>query len=101
MMICTAIAINFVLDTGPVIEKKKKKRLLLPCVKAEWTDKGKQLRIVLTEGRKHHIRRVCRELLGYHVIDLQRIRIGPIEIGNLPQGHWRPITQSELSILLQ
>lgn len=75
-------------------------RQLLPCAEAEWIDEGKRLRIVLTEGRKHHIRRVCRELLGYHVVQLQRIRIGPILLGDLPQGCWRPLIKDEWNVLL-
>eukprot|EP00980_Cylindrotheca_fusiformis_P006970 scaffold1469_cov119-Cylindrotheca_fusiformis.AAC.14 len=75
---------------------------LLPCVDAEWIQEGKILRLVLTEGRKHHIRRLCREILGFHVIQLQRIRIGPILLNDLPEGCWRPLTQDELDgILLQ
>jgi 23S rRNA pseudouridine2604 synthase len=75
-------------------------RPLLPCVDAEWTEKGRILRMALTEGKKHHIRRVCREILGYHVVQLQRTRIGPIELGDLPEGCWRPMTQRELDVII-
>jgi 23S rRNA pseudouridine2604 synthase len=75
-------------------------RPLLPCVNAEWTDDGRILRIVLTEGRKHHIRRLCREILGFHVVQLKRIRIGPIHLDDLPEGCWRPLTRNELDIIL-
>ncbi|CAJ1960108.1 unnamed protein product [Cylindrotheca closterium] len=74
---------------------------LLPCVDAEWTEKGKTLRLVLVEGRKHHIRRLCREILGYHVVKLQRVRIGPIELGDLPEGCWRPVSQEELDGIME
>jgi len=53
-------------------------RPLKPCPLVRWIVKGERLQIVLTEGRKHHIRRMCRELLGFHVIGLRRVRIGPI-----------------------
>lgn len=89
------------LDLSPLLEGGRilmgsEHRPLLPCVDAEWTEEGRTLRLVLIEGRKHHIRRVCREILGHHVVQLQRTRIGPIELGDLPEGCWRPLTQNEL-----
>ena len=53
------------------------------------------LRIVLREGRKHQVRRMCREILGMHVVKLVRTRIGPIELDSLPEGRWRPLRQHE------
>lgn len=53
------------------------------------------LRIVLKEGRKHQVRRMCRELLGMHVVKLVRTRVGPIELDSLPEGKWRPLRQHE------
>ncbi|MBB1543353.1 MAG: rRNA pseudouridine synthase [candidate division SR1 bacterium] len=41
--------------------------------------------IVLNEGKKRHIRRIFK-VLGYEVIDLQRIRIGNFLLGNLSEG---------------
>lgn len=74
-------------------------RPLKPC-KAKWLEKGSLLRIVLTEGRKQHIRRACRELLGYHVVSLNRARIGPIEMHELPEGCWRPLSKQEIEQIL-
>jgi 23S rRNA pseudouridine2604 synthase len=75
-------------------------RPLKPC-KAKWLDRGSLLNMVLTEGRKQHIRRVCRQLLGYHVVSLNRTRIGPIEIKDLPEGCWRPLTKHEIEQILR
>jgi 23S rRNA pseudouridine2604 synthase len=55
---------------------------------------GPTLRFVLTEGRNRQIRRMC-ELVGLHVVDLQRLRIGPLSLGGLPLGRWRPLTPPE------
>ncbi|OEU22006.1 pseudouridine synthase [Fragilariopsis cylindrus CCMP1102] len=55
-------------------------RPLKPCPHIKWIVRGKRLRITLTEGRKHQIRRMCRELLGWQVTGLQRVRIGPIKL---------------------
>jgi 23S rRNA pseudouridine2604 synthase len=75
-------------------------RPLEPC-RVEWLEKGTRLRIVLKEGRKQQIRRACRQLLGYHVMALDRRRIGPIKLGNLPQGCWRPLSHHEIQAILK
>ena len=84
---------------------------LKPLVVAEWIDNDdsvdnghkidhrlrlRTMRLVLKEGKKRQIRRMCRELLGWHVVDLKRISVGPIKIGDLPEGQWRPLTKSEV-----
>jgi len=46
------------------------------------------LRMVLTEGRKRQIRRMC-ELVGLRVEGLKRVRIGRVRLGSLPRGQWR------------
>ena len=74
-------------------------RPLKPC-KAKWLEKGSLLRIILMEGRKQQIRRACRQLLGYHVVSLERKKIGPIDIGDLPQGCWRPLTKTEIEQIM-
>lgn len=56
------------------------------------------LRIVLHEGRKREIRHLC-GVLGHPVKRLIRTRIGPIELGMLPVGKWRTLSQSELKAL--
>jgi 23S rRNA pseudouridine2604 synthase len=47
-----------------------------------------QLRFVLTAGRKHHIRRMCRAV-DLQVQALKRVRIGKVVLGDLPVGCWR------------
>ncbi len=74
-------------------------RPLLPCA-AKWLKKGSELQIILKEGRKRQIRRACRELLGYHVVSLVRKRIGPINLGDLPEGCWRPLTKKEVEAII-
>jgi 23S rRNA pseudouridine2604 synthase len=56
------------------------------------------LRFVLVEGRKHQIRRVLRHV-GLNVADLVRTAVGPIALGDLPEGRWRLVTASELDRL--
>jgi 23S rRNA pseudouridine2604 synthase len=56
--------------------------------------------IVLTEGKKHQIRRMC-DALGYSISNLERRRIMNIKLGNLQQGDFREIKGYELNGLLK
>jgi 23S rRNA pseudouridine2604 synthase len=58
-----------------------------------------RLRFILKEGRNRQIRRMC-ELVGLEVIDLHRIRIGPLSLGDLPEGCWRHLTAAERQALI-
>jgi 23S rRNA pseudouridine2605 synthase len=53
------------------------------------------LRFVLHEGRKRQIRRMC-EAVGLEVRRLIRVRIGPIELGNLKAGEHRALTADQV-----
>lgn len=59
-----------------------------------------RLRFVLTEGRNRQIRRMC-EAVGLVVTDLLRIRIGPLKLGDLPEGKWRAVTPNERDALIR
>jgi 23S rRNA pseudouridine2604 synthase len=56
-------------------------------------------RIVLTEGKKHQIRRMCSNLFQ-EVADLKRERIMNIKLGNLKPNTLREIKGEELAIFL-
>lgn len=58
------------------------------------------LRFVLTEGRNRQIRRMC-ELVELEVTDLVRVRIGPLRLGDLPEGKWRHLTGDEREALVK
>jgi 23S rRNA pseudouridine2604 synthase len=60
---------------------------------------GQNLVFILHEGRNRQIRRMC-ELVGLTVEDLFRIRIGPLRLGDLPQGRWRVLTPQERADLI-
>ncbi len=53
-----------------------------------------QLRFVLREGKKRQIRRMC-EQVGLFVTGLKRVRIGGVNLGNLPVGQWRYLAPHE------
>jgi 23S rRNA pseudouridine2604 synthase len=67
---------------------------------AKVTLAGEQrLRFVLIEGRNRQIRRMC-DLVDLSVTDLFRFRIGPLRLGDLPEGRWRVLTAGERRALL-
>ena len=51
-------------------------------------------RMVLTEGRKRQIRRMC-DQVGLEVTGLKRVRIGKVKLGSLPLGKWRRLERNE------
>jgi 23S rRNA pseudouridine2604 synthase len=57
------------------------------------------LNFTLSEGRNRQIRRMC-ELVDLYVVDLMRTRIGPLNLGTLPEGRWRHLTQAERAALI-
>jgi 23S rRNA pseudouridine2605 synthase/23S rRNA pseudouridine2604 synthase len=59
-----------------------------------------RFRIVLKEGRNRQIRRMVRKV-GRRVVALKRIRIAHIVLGDLAEGHWRPLTADEIQKLIQ
>ncbi len=58
------------------------------------------LRFILKEGRKRQIRRMC-DLVDLRVIDLVRLRVGPVDLADLPEGEWRPLSADERRKLLE
>lgn len=58
-----------------------------------------RLKFILREGRNRQIRRMC-EMVELEVIDLIRVRIGPLKLDNLPEGRWRMLTADERAALV-
>lgn len=57
-----------------------------------------RLELTLREGRKRQVRRMC-EAVGHPVRRLQRVRLGPLELGSLPLGSYRELTPAEVAAL--
>ncbi len=51
--------------------------------------------ISIHEGRNRQIRKMCKAI-RLEIARLERIRIGQIELGDLPSGHWRPLNKREI-----
>ncbi len=56
------------------------------------------LEITLHEGKNRHIRRMLNQL-GFEILRLVRVSIGPLLLGDLPKGASRPLTPSEKSAI--
>ena len=68
-----------------------------PAVVSRVRDSAKytHFEITLTEGRNRQVRRMV-EALDAKVLKLVRVSIGPLAIGKLPIGKWRPLTPVEV-----
>ncbi len=56
------------------------------------------LEIVLTEGKNRQVRRMGRAV-GHEVLELVRVRIGRLGLGDLAAGEWRELDPSEIGLL--
>ncbi|MCK9332394.1 MAG: pseudouridine synthase [Candidatus Cloacimonetes bacterium] len=63
------------------------------------TDAEMLLRIGIKEGRKRQIRHMI-EAVGAKVRSLRRVQFGPLILGDLPSGRWRPLLPNEVRSLL-
>ncbi|MFH0778296.1 MAG: pseudouridine synthase [Candidatus Eisenbacteria bacterium] len=56
------------------------------------------VRLAIREGRKRQVRLMCRAV-GLTVLSLARTGLGPLELGSLAKGAWRPLTPGEIKRL--
>jgi 23S rRNA pseudouridine2605 synthase len=56
------------------------------------------LSLILHQGLNRQIRRMCRDL-GLTVLRLERVGLGPLRLGDLPQGRCRPLSDGEVGEL--
>jgi pseudouridine synthase len=54
--------------------------------------------MTIHEGRKRQVRRMF-ELVGHPVTRLKRTRVGPVELGDVPLGRWKYLTDDQLRAL--
>ncbi len=62
------------------------------------TRRGTLVEVKLWEGRKRQIRKVA-AALGHPALELVRVGLGPLELGDLPTGAWRRLTDKEVMAL--
>ena len=54
--------------------------------------------VTIHEGRYRQVRRMF-EAVGHQVVSLRRVGFGPIQLGDLPRGQWRRLTDAEVKRL--
>jgi len=57
-----------------------------------------RIELAIHEGRQRQGRKMF-DAIGHPVVRLKRVRIGPIEDPDMPQGHWRELTPPEVARL--
>lgn len=64
----------------------------------ERNENSSKLVFILSEGKNREIRRIC-EQSGLTVMQLKRVALGSLALGNLESGKWRHITSEEIKEL--
>lgn len=59
-----------------------------------------RVEMVLTQGINRQIRRMFRDV-GMTILNLHRVKLGPIDLGELAKGESRELTQEELALLYE
>lgn len=80
------------LKKGVVIDGKKTQQ-----PKVNWL-KDNIVEISISEGRNRQVRKMF-EAIGYEVVNLKRISIGNLVLGNIPLGRWRHLSNAEIKYL--
>ena len=66
-----------------------------PCKIHRFGKEEYRFSITITQGLNRQVRRMCREL-GYHVVDLKRVRIMKLKLGNLKTGEFKIVKKEDL-----
>lgn len=85
------------LASGVSIDVDAKPYMTAPAEVKDLTTDGKvsSFHLIIREGKKRQIRLMCKAV-GHPVRYLKRVRIGPMELGDLPLKSWRHLTEEEI-----
>lgn len=62
------------------------------------TKVGATLEIIIHEGKNRQVRKMCSKI-GHPVIELKRVEVGKLKLGDLKEGTWRHLSNSEIDYL--
>lgn len=74
------------------------KRAQLEILSYDSVQKNSQIRLQIQEGKFHQVKKMFLAC-GKKVVALKRVAMGPIELGDLPLGQYRLLTEKELNQL--
>ncbi|MEZ4871033.1 MAG: pseudouridine synthase [Bdellovibrionales bacterium] len=66
--------------------------------KCHWNREKQRLHLILTEGKKRQVRKMC-EAAQLEIVALKRIRVGPLTLKGLKSGEWRYLSFEEINQL--
>lgn len=58
------------------------------------------IEIIIFEGKNRQIRRMC-EAIGYKVLNLKRVAIGKVTLGNLKSGEYKKTTYDDIKLVFE
>lgn len=71
---------------------------VVSCSILRQKEKNSWVQVVVTEGRNRLVKRIF-SAIGHPVLKLKRIQFGPIQLGDLPFGHFRYLAPAEMAKL--
>jgi 23S rRNA pseudouridine2605 synthase len=86
----SALAAGPTLEDGPMLPPK--------LTNLRRTSRETTFHLTTHEGRNRIIRRAC-AAVGLTLLSLKRLRVGPVALGDLPEGVHRELTEEELATL--
>lgn len=87
-----------ILERGVIIDHRRTSPATVDV--AESTKGSALLRITIHEGRNRQVRKMC-AAVGFNVRALRRVSEGGLNLGNLPIGKWRHLTEAEIKVILR
>ncbi|MDB6081556.1 MAG: ribosomal large chain pseudouridine synthase [Chlamydiia bacterium] len=58
------------------------------------------IKVVVAEGKKREVREMLTQA-GLEVIELKRVRLGSLILGEIPEGFYRPMTEREKELIFE
>ncbi len=84
------------MEQGILLEGRQTARAKVAGIRPDGT--GTQFTLTIHEGRKRQVRLML-DALGYSVVYLKRLSLGPLALGDLKTGGYRPLTSQEVEEL--
>ena len=76
-------------EKGVVLEGKRTAPAVVTREERATGDAGTWLRVIMHEGRKHQLKRMC-DAVGHPVRGLHRTGYAGLDLAGLEPGEWRP-----------